>query len=122
MLLQPCKMRYMRVMQQTPPFSLQNLADLIAQRAVQAGDASYTAHLLQAGPARIAKKFGEEAVETVIAALQEDRAALISEAADTLYHLLVLLQARGITLDEVVAELGRRTRQSGLTEKASRPV
>ena len=69
---------------------------------------------------RIAKKFGEEAVEIVIAACGGDRAEITAEAADVLYHLLVLLQGTGVSLDTVVAELGRRTRQSGHDEKASR--
>ena len=69
---------------------------------------------------RIAKKFGEEAVEAVIAALGDDKAALTGEAADVLYHLLVLLEAREIALHDVVDELERRTSQSGLQEKASR--
>ena len=71
---------------------------------------------------RIAKKFGEEAVETVIAALSEDRPALTGEVADVLYHLLVLLEARSISLAEVLNELQRRTSRSGLEEKASRGV
>ena len=71
---------------------------------------------------KIAKKFGEEAVETVIAALGEDKEALTSEIADVLYHLLVLMEAREITLASVLAELERRTAQSGLAEKASRSV
>ena len=81
--------------------------------------ASYTAGLL-ANPARAAKKLGEEAVEAAIAAVQGDREALVAEAADVLYHLLVVLQAGGVPLQDVMAELERRTVQSGLAEKAAR--
>lgn len=101
-------------------FTLDDLAALIAERRGESAQKSYTKSLFEAGVARIAKKLGEEAVETVIAALGEDRAALTSEAADLLYHLLVLFEARGVTLAEVLAELERRTRQSGHAEKASR--
>ena len=83
-------------------------------------DQSYTAKLLAGGPARAAKKLGEEAVEAVIAAVQGDRAALTAEAADVLYHLLVVLQAGGVPLQDVMAELERRTARSGLAEKAAR--
>lgn len=81
---------------------------------------SYTKSLLDAGIARVAKKFGEEAVEAVIAAVEQDRAQLTREAADVLYHLLVLLQAGGVPLEEVMAELDRRTSRSGLAEKELR--
>ncbi|MFY9657888.1 MAG: phosphoribosyl-ATP diphosphatase, partial [Methylocystis sp.] len=83
---------------------------------------SYTKSLLAAGAPRIAKKFGEEAIETVIAALGDDKEALTGEIADVLYHLLVLMEARGVALASVLAELERRTTQSGLAEKASRSV
>jgi phosphoribosyl-ATP pyrophosphohydrolase len=75
---------------------------------------------LEAGPARAAKKFGEEAIETVIAATEGDRTALITESADVIYHLIVLLRARDISLEEVMNELERRTGQSGHAEKAGR--
>jgi phosphoribosyl-ATP pyrophosphohydrolase len=101
-------------------FSLDDLATLIRARNVAPEGSSYTKSLLTAGAPRIAKKFGEEAVETVIAALGEDKEALTGEIADVLYHLLVLMEARGIPLSSVLAELERRTRQSGLAEKASR--
>jgi phosphoribosyl-ATP pyrophosphohydrolase len=101
-------------------FSLEDLAKIIHARSEAPQEASYTKSLLAAGPARIAKKFGEEAVETVIAALGEDKEALASEIADVLYHLFVLMEARGIALSSVLAELERRTAQSGLAEKASR--
>jgi phosphoribosyl-ATP pyrophosphohydrolase len=89
-------------------------------RAQAPADASYTRKLLNQGVAECAKKLGEEAIETVIAAVGKDRGRLIAETADLIYHLLVVLAARGITLAEVEAELAARTRQSGLQEKASR--
>jgi phosphoribosyl-ATP pyrophosphohydrolase len=102
-------------------FSLSDLATIIAARA-GAGDAgaSYTARLLAEGVEKCARKFGEEAIEATIAAVAQDDAALTAEAGDVLYHLLVMLQARGIKLDAVMAELEKRTKQSGLAEKASR--
>lgn len=101
-------------------FTLGALAAIIAERAAASPEASWTAKLIASGPERVAKKFGEEAVEAVIAAVQGDKAALTAEAADVLYHLLVLLQARGVALDDVMRELERRTCQSGLAEKAAR--
>ena len=101
-------------------FTLDDLAALIKARRNDSASTSYTKTLLDAGMARIAKKFGEEAVETVIAAMDGDRSALVNEAADTLYHLLVMLEARDISLDDVLRELERRTKQSGLAEKAAR--
>jgi phosphoribosyl-ATP pyrophosphohydrolase len=102
-------------------FALSDLASLIAVRA-RDGDAasSYTAKLLAGGVERCAKKFGEEAVEAALAAVSEDDAALTAEAADVLYHLLVMLQARGIPLAAVMTELQKRTAQGGLDEKAAR--
>lgn len=99
---------------------LRSLAALIHSRRSDAASKSYTKELLDAGVERCAKKLGEEAVETVIAALGTDRVALRKEAADLLYHLLVLLEVQGMTLDEVLAELKSRTGTSGLAEKASR--
>jgi phosphoribosyl-ATP pyrophosphohydrolase len=104
----------------TESFTLHDLAALIAQRAQSTADQSYTKSLLASGTGRIAKKFGEEAVEAVIAAVQKDRSALKLEAADVLYHLLVLLQDGGVSLQDVIDELAWRTRQSGHQEKASR--
>ena len=102
-------------------FSLADLAKIIAARARAADPAaSYTARLLSEGVERCAKKFGEEAVEAALAAVAEDDAALTAEAGDVLYHLLVMLQARGIALAAVMAELEKRTQQSGIAEKASR--
>jgi phosphoribosyl-ATP pyrophosphohydrolase len=80
---------------------------------------SYTAQLL-ADPARAAKKFGEEAVEAVIAAVQVDKGALAAEGADVLYHFLVLLAAAGVSSDDVAAKLAAREGRSGLDEKAAR--
>ena len=102
-------------------FSLSDLARIIAERAAAADpSSSYTAKLLSEGVEKCARKFGEEAVETVLAAVSEDDTRLTSEAGDVLYHLLVVLQARGVTLDAVMAALEQRTRQSGLAEKAAR--
>lgn len=83
--------------------------------------ASHTAALLARGPAKCAEKFGEEAVEAIVAAAQGDRAALTAEAADTLYHLMVMLRAAGVPWDDVLAELEAREGRSGVAEKASRP-
>ncbi|MGJ0397493.1 MAG: phosphoribosyl-ATP diphosphatase [Methylocystis sp.] len=101
-------------------FTLDELAALIRSRRNDSASTSYTKTLLDAGMSKIAKKFGEEAVEAVIAAVEGDRRALINEAADTFYHLLVMLEAREIALDDVLRELERRTQQSGLAEKAGR--
>ena len=101
-------------------FTLNDLAALIEARATAVADRSYTRTLLDAGVPRIAKKFGEEAIETVIAAVEGDKAHLVAEAADVLYHLLVMLHASDLSLDQVVAELARRTQQSGHEEKQSR--
>jgi phosphoribosyl-ATP pyrophosphohydrolase len=104
----------------THEFSIYDLAELIKTRARAEADQSYTRTLLESGTARIAKKFGEEAFEAVIAAVENDGQALKMEAADVLYHLLVLLQDGGVPLQDVIDELARRTQQSGLQEKASR--
>ena len=101
-------------------FTLADLERIVAERAGAAPEESWTAKLLAAGPERAAKKFGEEAVEAVIAAALDDRTDLINESADVLFHLLVLLKSRGITIQDVEAALGARTHQSGLQEKASR--
>jgi phosphoribosyl-ATP pyrophosphohydrolase len=105
-------------------FTLYDLEALIAARAKETDGTSYTAKLLAGGLPLIARKFGEEALETVIAALasSSDKQALCNEAADTLYHLLVLLKAGNVPLDAVLSELERRKAQSGLSEKASRPA
>jgi phosphoribosyl-ATP pyrophosphohydrolase len=99
---------------------LASLAALIRSRRTDSASKSYTKELLDAGPERCAKKLGEEAVETVIAAMGSDRVALKKEAADLLYHLLVVLEVKGVTLDDVLGELQARTGTSGLVEKAQR--
>ena len=100
--------------------TLEELEQRIKQRANASAEESYTRKLLDRGIAQCAKKLGEEAVETVLAAVAEDRDRVIAETADLLYHLLVVLQARGITLAEVEAVLAERRAKSGLEEKASR--
>ncbi|CAM5773657.1 phosphoribosyl-ATP diphosphatase [Bosea minatitlanensis] len=102
-------------------FSLADLEARIAARASASPEDSWTAKLLAAGPERAAKKFGEEAVEAVIAAVKGDRAELIAESADVLYHLLVVLKARDVALQDVLSQLEARTARSGLAEKAARP-
>jgi phosphoribosyl-ATP pyrophosphohydrolase len=104
----------------TPKFTLSDLEAIIASRAKDSAGMSYTRKLLDRGTPHCAKKFGEEAVETVIAAISEDDAHFTAECADTLYHLLVLLRARGVPLADVEAVLQERTKISGLEEKASR--
>ncbi|QDL99683.1 phosphoribosyl-ATP diphosphatase [Rhodopseudomonas palustris] len=101
-------------------FTLHDLAATVDARAASGGDSSYTKKLLDKGPEHCAKKFGEEAVEMVIAAVENDRGHLISEAADVLFHMLVLLKSREVKLEEVEAALAQRTSMSGLEEKASR--
>ena len=101
-------------------FTLDDLAGIIATRARSGDPGSYTAKLVGAGVARCARKFGEEAIEATLAAVGEDDEALTAEAADVLFHLLVILEARGIPLSSVMAELKQRTAQSGVAEKASR--
>jgi phosphoribosyl-ATP pyrophosphohydrolase len=101
-------------------FTVHDVERRVHERAQASAETSYTRKLLDRGVAQCAKKLGEEAIETAIAAVAEDRPRLIAEAADLIYHLLVVLEARGITLAEVEAELAARTHQSGLEEKASR--
>jgi phosphoribosyl-ATP pyrophosphohydrolase len=101
-------------------FTLADLEARVRERATASADRSYTRQLLDKGVAHCAKKFGEEAAETVIAAVSQDREHLIGESADLLYHLLVVLKSRDVTLAEVEAELAKRQAQSGLQEKASR--
>ncbi|MDG1128713.1 MAG: phosphoribosyl-ATP diphosphatase [Paracoccaceae bacterium] len=100
--------------------TLDDLATMIAARAEADPDTSWTAKLLSKGPEKCAEKFGEEAVEAIIEAVKGDRAALTSEAADVLFHLLVMLQSRNVALSDVMAELARRQGTSGLAEKAAR--
>ena len=100
---------------------LDRLARTIADRAEADPDGSWTARLLAAGPEKCAEKFGEEAVEAVIEAVRGDRTRLTAEAADVLYHLLVMCAARGVTLSDILAELALREGVSGIAEKAGRP-
>jgi len=101
-------------------FTVHDLEARVHQRAAAAAEQSYTRKLIDKGVAHCAKKLGEEAVETALAAVGNDREHLIAEAADLVYHLLVVLEARGVKLAEVEAVLAGRTVQSGLDEKASR--
>ena len=101
-------------------FTIHDLAQNVRKRADASPEVSYTRQLLDRGVAHCAKKLGEEAVEAALAAVTDDREHLIAEAADVIYHLLVVLQARGVGLADVEAELERRSLQSGLTEKAAR--
>ena len=102
-------------------FTLADLERRIADRATASAEESYTRKLLDKGAAQCAKKFGEEAVEAVLAVVGEGRDRVVAEAADVLYHLLVVLKSRDVTLAEVEALLETRTKKSGLEEKASRP-
>lgn len=99
---------------------LQRLAATIELRKSADPDSSWTAKLLAKGPEKCAEKFGEESIEAIIEAVKGDRARLTSEAADVVFHLLVMLAARDVTLEDVEAELARREGTSGLTEKAAR--
>lgn len=101
-------------------FTIQDLAATIEARAAAGGEASYTRKLLDKGTDHCAKKLGEEAVETVIAAIENNRSNLIAESADLIFHLLVLLKSRDIKLSEIEDALGQRTQMSGLEEKAAR--
>lgn len=101
-------------------FSLSDLERIVAERSNASPEQSWTAKLVAAGQPRAAKKLGEEAIEAVMAAVTDDRDNLTYEAADVLYHLLVVLRIAEIPLENVMAELERRTAQSGLKEKASR--
>jgi phosphoribosyl-ATP pyrophosphohydrolase len=100
--------------------TLSRLAATIAARKGADPESSWTAKLLSKGPEKCAEKFGEEAIEAIVEAVRGDRDRLTSEAADVLYHLMVMLTARDIALDDVLTELDRRAGQSGIAEKASR--
>lgn len=100
--------------------TLDELAEVIAGRASADTSESWTARLLEKGPEKCAQKFGEEAIEAVIEAVRGDSAALTAEAADVLFHLLVMLHSRGVPLSDVMDELSRRQGTSGLAEKAAR--
>ena len=101
--------------------TLHKLAATIQSRKTADPDSSWTAKLLSKGPETCARKFGEEAVEAIIEAIKGDRAKLTAEAADVVFHLLVMCAARDVTLADIEAELARREAQSGLVEKAMRP-
>ena len=101
-------------------FTLSDLEAIVAKRAAASSDESWTAKLVASGMEKAAKKLGEEAVETVIAAMKADKAEITSESADLLFHLLVVLRMSDVPLTSVLAELERRTGQSGIAEKASR--
>ena len=100
--------------------ALSRLAATISARKSADPESSWTAKLLAKGPENCAEKFGEEAVEAIIEAVKGDRAKLTAEAAEVLYHLLVMLAARDVTLADVLAELERREGVSGIAEKAAR--
>jgi phosphoribosyl-ATP pyrophosphohydrolase len=100
--------------------TLEDLAETIALRAEASAETSYTRSLLERGAAHCARKFGEEAIELTIAAVAEDESSVRAEAADVLYHLLVVLEARGVALSSVMGELESRAQRSGHEEKASR--
>ncbi|WP_428645647.1 phosphoribosyl-ATP diphosphatase [Roseibium sp.] len=102
-------------------FTLDDLDAIIAARAKSADEKSYTRKLVNKGVAKCAQKLGEEAVEAAIAAVRDDREELTAEAADVLYHLLVVLNVSKVPLGDVMKELQKRTGQTGLEEKASRP-
>lgn len=100
--------------------TLQELEQIIATRGQADAGESWTAKLLAKGPEKVAEKFGEEAIEALIEAVRGDRARLTSEAADVLFHLMVMLHSRDVPIADVMAELDRRQGQSGLAEKAAR--
>src|SRR4051812_16903564 len=100
--------------------TLARLERTIAERRSASPEDSYVARLLERGPPAIARKLGEESVEAIVAALSGTREELVGEAADVLFHLLVLLAAKDVSLSEVMAELDRREGTSGLAEKAAR--
>lgn len=101
-------------------FSLQDLEAIIKERAAATDGSSWTAKLVSSGIEKASKKLGEEAIETIIAANAEKAENVTAESADLLYHLMVVLHMRGIKIDDVLAELGARTKQSGIAEKAAR--
>jgi len=101
--------------------TLQELEQIIATRAAASPEDSWTAKLLAKGPEKVAEKFGEEAIEALIEAVKGDTARLTSEAADVLFHLLVMLHSRSVSVQDVMSELEKRQSRSGLQEKAARP-
>ncbi len=101
-------------------FSLSDLEAIIEDRASVSDGSSWTAKLVNSGMEKASKKLGEEAIETIIAANAEKAEHVTAESADLLYHLMVVLHMRGIKIDDVLAELAARTKQSGIAEKAAR--
>jgi phosphoribosyl-ATP pyrophosphohydrolase len=101
-------------------FTLAELEQIVAKRAAVTDGSSYTASLIAKGQHKAAQKLGEDAVETVIAAMMQDEKAVISESADLLYHLMVVWKIAGVSLESVMEELDNRTSQTGLQEKAAR--
>ncbi|PRD44505.1 phosphoribosyl-ATP diphosphatase [Phyllobacterium phragmitis] len=101
-------------------FTLKDLERIVAERAAATDGSSYTASLIAKGIGKASQKLGEEAVETVIAAVSGDKKGVVTESADLLYHLMVVWKISGVDLSTVLAELERRTAQSGLEEKAGR--
>ena len=100
--------------------TLNDLFEIIKARKTADPSSSWTAQLLSKGPEKCAEKFGEEAIEAIIEAVKDDKAGLTAEAADVIYHLMVMLASRDISLDDVVDELAKRQAKSGIAEKASR--
>lgn len=100
--------------------TFQILYDIILSRKNADAQSSWTAHLLSCGPEKCAEKFGEEAIEAIIEAVKGDKERLISESADALYHLFVMLVSRGVTLEDIEQELNKRQGRSGIDEKSSR--
>lgn len=100
--------------------TLNDLFETIQSRKTADPSSSWTAQLLSKGPEKCAEKFGEEAIEAIIEAVKGDKAGLTSEAADVIYHLMVMLASRDVSLDDVVDELAKRQAKSGIAEKASR--
>ena len=100
--------------------TLNDLFETIQSRKTADPSSSWTAQLLSKGPEKCAEKFGEEAIEAIIEAVKGDKAGLTSEAADVIYHLMVMLASRDVSLDDVVDELAKRQVKSGIVEKASR--
>ncbi|KZY35046.1 phosphoribosyl-ATP pyrophosphatase [Roseovarius sp. HI0049] len=100
--------------------TLEELEQIVTVRAAASPEESWTAKLLAKGPEKVAEKFGEEAIEAIIEAVKNDPERLTSEAADVLFHLLVMLHSRGVSVADVMAELDNRQSRSGLAEKAAR--
>lgn len=102
--------------------TLNDLFETVKERAKADPSESWTAKLMAKGPEKCAEKFGEEAIEAIIEAVKGDQQKLTSEAADVMFHLMVMLHARGVEFQDVIDELARRQGQSGIAEKAARPA